>query len=887
MSTTIDIFRNGSVWLKMDCHLHTRADKEFVYMGEDNSFVTSYIDRLKATHIGVGVVTNHNKFDLEEFKALKKKSRKEGIYLLPGVELSLSDGANGIHCLITFEFETWIKEGTNYIEQFLITAFEGVANRENENTSCKYSLTDLFKALGQHRKDGRDSFITMAHIEQSSGFCKELNGGRIQTLFQDELFRQNVLAFQKLRTAELKSKLITWLGGKAQMLPALIEGSDCKKLDQIGLCGMQRNSNKEEIEKETWIKIGAHSFEAVKYALIDKQSRVSDKPRAHTNAFVKSIRFEGGLLDKKEFGFSPELNCLIGIRGSGKSSILEILRDTLNITLGSQASDKQYKDTLIQHVLKSGAKVVLEVVDRHGKEYRIEKILGQKPDVYSGAELQHVPSIETVFRTPVYFGQKDLSNKDINFEADLVNRLISTSMYAGGDAIKRKTAEVKALIEQLHKLNDLNETKKEVEDRMHAAQHQLKVYAENGVEEKLKQQSRFDRDIAGLSNALQQLTGFREGLTELLDDYSDFFNKTTFESEENKDLFAEATLVFKQLVSSYETIVATRNRFDADVTKLNRVFDDLKTKKEGLKEEFAKIKREVQAPNLNPDDFLRLNRSIETSKLKLDEIGKQEARHQELKTGLDARINELKTLWHEEFLQIQTAVNRINESESSLTIEIEYRGRKDLFLQKLQDLMRGSGMRSNMMDKIVAQYADFIALFYDKANWHTTLGITSEMCAELTKRIRQNLTDLLTFRVLDLFRIKYNGKALKDHSLGQRATALILFLLAQKDADVLIIDQPEDDLDNQTIYQEVIKEIKALKGNMQFIFATHNANIPVLGDSERVIACAYSEDTIETVLGTIDDKTIQKEIVSIMEGGKEAFDKRKDIYSIWTTDKVS
>jgi ABC-type bacteriocin/lantibiotic exporter with double-glycine peptidase domain len=111
-------------------------------------------------------------------------------------------------------------------------------------------------------------------------------------------------------------------------------------------------------------------------------------------------------------------------------------------------------------------------------------------------------------------------------------------------------------------------------------------------------------------------------------------------------------------------------------------------------------------------------------------------------------------------------------------------------------------------------------------------------------------------------------------------------LLAQKENNVLIIDQPEDDLDNQTIYDEVIKEVKKIKGNMQFIFATHNANIPVLGDSEKVIAFSYNERKITSHSGTIDNHQTQRFIVDIMEGGDEAFNRRKNIYSIWNIEKL-
>jgi ABC-type cobalamin/Fe3+-siderophores transport system ATPase subunit len=117
--------------------------------------------------------------------------------------------------------------------------------------------------------------------------------------------------------------------------------------------------------------------------------------------------------------------------------------------------------------------------------------------------------------------------------------------------------------------------------------------------------------------------------------------------------------------------------------------------------------------------------------------------------------------------------------------------------------------------------------------------------------------------------------------LGQRASALILFVLGQRENDVIVIDQPEDDLDNQTIYEDVIKLIRKLKPNMQFILATHNPNIPVLGDAEHVHVCSFSDEKITVQSGGLDDPEQQKRIVTIMEGGEEAFERRKVIYNIW------
>src|SRR5689334_20930779 len=117
-------FLYGSQWVRADFHLHTKADKEFAYSGDENGFVTSYIDAFKKANIRLGIITNHNKFNMAEFKALRRRARKQGIGLLPGVELSVNDGSNGVHMLIIFS-DDWLEAGQDYINQFLNVAFAG------------------------------------------------------------------------------------------------------------------------------------------------------------------------------------------------------------------------------------------------------------------------------------------------------------------------------------------------------------------------------------------------------------------------------------------------------------------------------------------------------------------------------------------------------------------------------------------------------------------------------------------------------------------------------------------------------------------------------------------------------------------------------------------
>ena len=85
--------------------------------------------------------------------------------------------------------------------------------------------------------------------------------------------------------------------------------------------------------------------------------------------------------------------------------------------------------------------------------------------------------------------------------------------------------------------------------------------------------------------------------------------------------------------------------------------------------------------------------------------------------------------------------------------------------------------------------------------------------------------------------------------------------------------------------EEVVKLLRQLKPDQQFVFATHNANFPVLGDAETITTCNANDNEISISVGNIDDKDCQANVISIMEGGPEAFERRKAIYQIWKADE--
>jgi hypothetical protein len=124
-----------------------------------------------------------------------------------------------------------------------------------------------------------------------------------------------------------------------------------------------------------------------------------------------------------------------------------------------------------------------------------------------------------------------------------------------------------------------------------------------------------------------------------------------------------------------------------------------------------------------------------------------------------------------------------------------------------------------------------------------------------------------------------------DHlSTGQKATALLLLLLQGGDAP-LVIDQPEDDLDNRFIFEGIVPKVRTAKSGRQLIFSTHNANIPVLGDAD-LIAALKAQDRGGSVsgeldaqgLGSIDNDPVRALVEELLEGGREAFLMRRYLY---------
>jgi len=876
MAEETTFFAHGSRWVRADFHLHTRQDKEFNDAGSEQDFVSRYIAALKQTNIHVGVITNHNKFDREEFRALRKAAKKQNIYLLPGVELSIKDGSNGIHTLVVFH-EDWIdnRENADHINSFLGLTFAGQTSYDNSNARSNH---DLLATIRELDKLERDYLLIFAHVEADNGLWGGLNGGRITELGRNELFRSRTEAFQKVRTRDLRLKVQGWLGG---WYPAEVEGSDPKSMDEIGH------------GEQTFIKIGAFTFEAVQFALKPGAERLSGEAvQKQSHSWVRSVCFEGGMLGGRRVDFSSEMNCLIGVRGSGKSAVLECLRYALEYPIDEATEDFKYKQELVRFALGSGGKVVVEAEDAQGRGYEIRRILNERSDVYFEGDLK--PGVQIPIKNPLFFGQKELVKRGEGSERELMERLLGSKL----DAVRREIAvqrrRVLDALANLDKLKDLDALEQEYQNKKKDTEFRLELFRKYGVEKQLQPQLEFNADVTNARRAVEAVEAFIRAFDAFLREQdAELVTQPRLESKENADVIGEINAIFERIRMAPDKARQLLAEARTDSRTMREKLVELERRRETRKDDFAAIERKLSeqlrenlretfgitsVDNVRPDDFVKLNAELQKAKMALNEIAKSRTRKNSLRDELLRELKRLSDLWHQEFKEIEVEIRKLNDSQNALKIIPIYKGDKTAFVKELQTVFRGSKLRETTLRGVLDQRADFISVYETLDTICSGLGESGDV---FRRYFNENKASLLTWQVPNLFQIEYHGKELRQHSLGQRASALILFILSQRDNDVIVIDQPEDDLDNQTIFEDVIKLIRTLKKSIQFIFATHNANFPVLGDAEQVGACSFAGGSADIQVGSIDEPGIQKAIVSIMEGGHEAFARRKEIYQLW------
>jgi len=868
-------FPHGAEWVRADFHLHTLKDpgasrKPFrdEYRGVNehghdkaNGFPKDWIGRLKEEQIRVAVVTNHNHFNRDEYKKLRQLAAKEGIIVLPGVELGIKDGGGGIHTLIVFNPDGWVDnpEHDDRINRFLSAQFQ---SSPDEGTRTKDDFCHCLELLDGVKED---YFVVFAHVQSDNGLFQELLGDNLAHMINGcgKRWSERVLGLQKVK--RLDAVKARW--PDTQPIPALVEGSDPKSVEDVG-----------KSDRKCYLKLGELSFDAVKFALFDHEHRVrAELPSPRQAVLLQQVRFNGGALDGLAVPFSPSLNCLIGPRGNGKSAVIECLRHALGFR---EESDERYKSGLVERMLSPAGKVVVDAVDEFGREVRIERERTGQPSVYLDGVYRDV-SPGSILKDILYFGQKDLSTRSESFDESFLDKLLA-------DRLDPKLQEEAALMEGVHQAEkQLKETLEAtekiaaLEKEKNELEVQLQVFTDKGVDKKLAEMTLFDGDWQAIVSWQQALKELGTNLKEAADWDEADAAFPVLKSKRTEDIAAELTLAKeKSEVAKANAQAALQNLRDT-LKVVGEALQKLVPVQKEMKQEVAELQKTLNEPQLDLELF-RTKKNRFDQLVKLLAAGAQRAKtEQNARDLLGAAVNKLHDFWRERFTEREAEVGRLEvELPPEIRLQTAFKGKRRVFGEFLRSKFKGSGLLAASYEALEEAFVDGRELYQSRAEL-ATKGLSENAAVKVQATMLDHLADFLAFRTPDETAVLFNGKLLGEYSLGQRATVILHILMHLRRYPLILIDQPEDDLDNETLYSHFIHQLLDRKELTQFIFATHNPNIPVLGDAEQAIVCRKEGEKFSFDHGSIDDRDIQQRIVTVMEGGEDAFRRRKEIYQLW------
>jgi hypothetical protein len=310
-----------------------------------------------------------------------------------------------------------------------------------------------------------------------------------------------------------------------------------------------------------------------------------------------------------------------------------------------------------------------------------------------------------------------------------------------------------------------------------------------------------------------------------------------------------------------------------------------------LRDAHAEVLRKLHEEGLEPDKYLDTGKALGKLTAKQPRLAQQTNALDKLKKDRDRLLGQLGFLEQKQLEALHDAVRAANDAIRGVVVvqPIAAPDRSDITEVIIKHT---SGARTQIMAAVAAD--DFSPRSFVNAVRSgdvelSKLGIRGAQAAGLKAAGEPLLRELEELSVghavevlLDVSPDKATRELRKMDSLskGQRATALLLLLLGASTAP-LVIDQPEDDLDNRFVYDGIVAHLRRLKGVRQVIASTHNANVPVLGDAELIIALegdGHHGRAVDNGIGSLDDSQIRSLVENILEGGPAAFNARQHLY---------
>ncbi|KNZ68290.1 phosphoesterase PHP domain-containing protein [Thermincola ferriacetica] len=901
---------NEVKWRKVDLHLHSDASYDC------NLTPEALVDEVIRCGINLFSVTDHNCIDnITKIRQIVDSKNEQGIEIefLPGIEVRTDKGGRAIHVLVIFpEYITEEVIRDKFLPDLSLTRTD-IVNKGKENQpslkdeeAYKVGLQKKYANFETVVKAAKNlgGIIIAAHPKSQNGIEQELDYTNTQNeLICDLVKCMDVMEVRRQRAQQDREFYLNKNGNFITIM-ASVKNSDAHF---IGANPADENDPRVIGKHYTWIKMDTIDFNGLTQILFEPELRVciSEKEPPINHPYIKGIKVSGGFYKELPFNFSPELNTIIGGRGSGKSVVIDLIR----FVFGKyDKTDFEYMDRLY-NLLRPSNIVNLDLVDANGKLISVSRTLELTKQNDKSFIDNSIP-VELPFDVEI-FGQGKL--KEITKKAEEKLRLIDE---VGGlnhilEDIETKIRELEDnALKQIEHLYDIS---KDIDIASNKSNIQKSIQEiETLLNEPILQEfQKFEEQKKYFDLIIKNLRSIAKKKEQFLKETSNFL-KIEFPTLEDT--------VLQRLKGISEQIFKEIEDQEKDgLERIKQIIKEVDTFKIGDKiwlevyrdklEEYTKYLQEHGMENIidetkklkdYKDQLVEIENNVEPKIRKtVEEIKALQNQRQQLLQeyyNLNNRLSEMR---------INTA-KRLTEETEMIEVTISQDKNFNKVRNFLIEIFTGKNVQKKQVENIInakltgKELAQFIKDkdlegLTNKANItsHTAgvlfgelsgtinfdvLGL-SPISDELFQLELIQADDEVAIKIFDTDEKKY--KNFSRFSPGQQCSFLLSILLKASNKP-LIIDQPEDELDWQYI-KDFINKLQQSKCNCegssrQFIFVTHNQNITVLADSEKVFKVKHlpiendeggKRGDIEAC-GGVERPSVKNAILSL-EGGQEAF----------------
>ncbi|MCE8164633.1 TrlF family AAA-like ATPase [Porphyromonas gingivalis] len=851
----------GSEWRIWDLHFHTPSSYDYKDRSVTNQDI---INALSKNNVSVVAITDHHVIDIERIQDLQRLGKEKNIVVLPGIEFcSELGGSEAIHYIGIFPETVNLDTIWTKIQGQCNLTSEEITLKGQERVFCPFEKTShLIIELG--------GLVTIHAGKKSNS----IEGIKNNLLVKQEFKQQLLSTYHPLLEIGKIEDIESY---RSHVFPSINFSLP------IILCSDNHNIREYTTKEKLWIKADT-TFEGLKQILFEPEERVriqTSKPdEKDIYKVIDSIRLNENGFWMGEIPLNSNLNTIIGGRSTGKSSLLKA------IAAKHGSTNVPEKDFIRNH---------LEGVS----------IQWQDGDSTTGHEIEYFPQsyMHKIASDPE---ETNRLVKDI-IRSKKEGELLSTYKTDTEDISKRIRGNIYTLFKDQ---DDISSIKKDLLEKGNKA----------GVEEQLKQLESKALELQKNSvMAVEERKLFQEQTRQVLEK-----RKLIADAEHDLSLLTKLLEDIPFVSSFIDKYPSIKLSFSTNQNDIEQSFNALKqqyadewkrsvcgliemtqSQKEKLSSDIQSIENEVSYKKwlriVEDNKELRdVNNKINEEKRKLDDISKLE----EQKTQITNHQEKVLQKVVDDHCSYKDKANGVCNALKIFHGELGISVTADFHFLEMQDFLQS---KLNQRGRERQNYVQGLLQEYKNNNKINILNFLKELLSEDVILKNWNnpkdvAIDFFTRNWYGLnFCLSYQEDDFTQMSEGKQAFVILKLLLDFSDKKCpILIDQPEDSLDNRAIYNELVTYIKEKKKERQVILVTHNSNVVVSADAENIIiANQKGVDTpnlggvkFQYINGALEDtkqrdentecilssQGIREHICDILEGGRIAFEKREQKY---------